>query len=204
MRRLATPTAASTDRREPAAAVSRGPDGPIAWLLVATLVWLLEGVLACGGPPEPTAFPLEEPIPLGILELTVTRMEAVPSPPPAPLNILHAQPGDRVIVAYVEWGGLEGLAEQDRFYFVENFLEDRLTLVDAAGNQYRALSALTRPMYASSDPRGMLGGTVPRDWVVVFHALEDERDFALLVEHPEPREGEPEVARVELGTLDVP
>lgn len=196
MRGLATPTAASSSQPGRAGLVSRRPDGPIAWLLV--------GLLACGGASQPAAFPLGEPIPLGILELTVIRMEAVPSPPPVPLSILHAQPGDRVIVAYVEWDGLEGLAEQDRFYFVETFLEDRLTLVDAVGNEYRALSALTRPMYANSDPRGMLGGTVPRDWVVVFHALEDERDFALLVEHPEPREGEPEVARVELGTLDVP
>lgn len=165
---------------------------------------LLAACLACGGAAKPTPIPRDEPISLGILELTVSELEPVPIPPPVPLNTLRAQPGDRAIVVFVEWAGLDDLAEPDRFRFVETFLEDRLTLVDESGNEYRALSSLTRPMYASGDTRGMLGGTVPHDWVVVFHVAEAARNFALLVENPEPREGEPQVARVDLGTLDVP
>jgi hypothetical protein len=169
---------------------------------VVRFVWLLAVAVACGGASGPTPFLLEETIPLGAFELEVVDFEPVPSTPPVPLNTLRAQPGDRVVVTFVEWDGLDGLAEPDRFRFVETFLEDRLTLVDGQGNEYRSLSAMTRPMYAGGDTRGMLGGTVPKDWVAVFHVLEDATTFALLVEHPDPREGEPELARVEVGTLD--
>jgi hypothetical protein len=58
-------------------------------------------------------------------------------------------------------------------------------------------------MYSIGDTRGMIGGTVPHDWVVVFHVAEDAREFALLVENPEPDGGGPELARVDLGTPDL-
>ena len=124
------------------------------------------------------------------------------SPPPVPLSTLRAGSGERAGVVFVEWEGLDEMEEPARFRFLEDLLEDQLTLVDDSGNEYRALSSMTRPMYSAGDTRGMIGGTVPYDWVVLFHVAGEARSFGLLVENPEPREEEPKLIRVDLGTLD--
>jgi hypothetical protein len=185
----------ASDVRVPAVAVTRRPP---AWRAVAAAAL----TVACGGA-QPAPFPRDEPIRLGPLELTVLELEPVPSPPPVPLSSLRAHPGARPLAVFVEWAGLDGMAESERSRFLESFLEEGVTLTDADGAEYRAMSALTRPMYSIGDTRGMIGGTVPHDWVVVFHVAEDAREFALLVENPEPDGGGPELARVDLGTPDL-
>ena len=38
-----------------------------------------------------------------------------------------------------------------------------------------------------------------RDWVVVFFVPDQSRDLTLLVENPEPREGQPRLNAISLG-----
>jgi len=38
-----------------------------------------------------------------------------------------------------------------------------------------------------------------RDWVIVFHVPDESRDLTLMVENPEPGEGQPRLTAVPLG-----
>jgi hypothetical protein len=52
---------------------------------------------------------------------------------------------------------------------------------------------------ASSKPSSAIAGkTAPPDWAVVFWAWVDSRDYELHIEHPNPGEGDFDVAVVEL------
>jgi hypothetical protein len=153
--------------------------------------------VACSGAPEPVSVARDEPISLGLFDLTVSRAEAVPDPPPAPLNTLHTYPGIRVVVVLVKWSGLDSLDDQDRQIFLESFLGERLTLVDAAERKYQAIDAMPEDYYHMRFP----GGPVAEDWLVVFHVAEESDDFTLLVENPEPAEGEPRLSSVALGAV---
>jgi hypothetical protein len=44
-----------------------------------------------------------------------------------------------------------------------------------------------------------MGGTRSPDYVVVFQVPKESRGFTLLVENPEPQEGQPQLAAVALG-----
>lgn len=162
------------------------------------LVWFIAvAVLACTGDEESSApYPLGEEIDLGIISVSVTQWAEVRGTS-SPLGSLHPPEGEKPVVVFVRWRGLDQYTELDRRVFVDAFLSDRLVLVDSDGFQYKALGAMPKDLYQLSVQPG-LATAAPPDWVVVFWAWVDSEDYALHIEHPDPGEGEFDVAVVEL------
>jgi hypothetical protein len=147
---------------------------------------------ACASePPRPTA--LREDIPAGPYTLRIMLARNVPDPPP-PISTFRAQPGKKGIVVFVSWKGLEDLDPMRRLAFIENFLENQLSVSDAAGEETEAVGAMQERLMFMDDP-----GQNWRDWVVVFYVPEDSRDLTLLVENPEPRDDQARVTATPLG-----
>jgi hypothetical protein len=144
---------------------------------------------------EPTSFSLKEPIPLGTLVVSVSSAKVVTSPP-VPLSSLRAQPGEKVVAVFVTLEGLDAFEGLDRRSFAEKFLEGRSSLEDPAGRRTPAWHAMPKGLYHNF---GDLGGTQSPDYVVVFHVPEESRDLTLLLENPEPGQGQPQLGAVELG-----
>jgi hypothetical protein len=163
-----------------------------------TLTWLIAAVLVgCGGDKESSAhFALGEEIPLGIISVSVTQWEEVRGTS-SPLGSLRPPEGEKPIAVFVRWRGLDEYAEFDRRTFVEAVLSDRLTLIDSDGFEYAARTAMPKEFYRFSAQAGS-GKTAPPDWAVVFWAWVDSRDYKLHIEHPDPAEGDFDVAVVEL------
>lgn len=163
-----------------------------------TLTWLIATVvLGCGGDKEPPAqYALGQEIPLGIISVSVTQW-ADARGTSAPLRSLSPPEGEKPIAVFVRWRGLDEYGEFDRRTFVGAFLSDRLTLVDSDGFEYAALTAMPKDIYQFTAQAGS-GKTAPPDWVVVFWAWVDSRDYKLHIEHPDPGEGDFDVAVVEL------
>jgi hypothetical protein len=155
-----------------------------------TLTWLIAAVVVgCGGNGDSESsaqYALKEEIPLGIISVSVTRWEEVRGTS-SPLRSLRPPEGEKPVVVFVRWRGLDEYAEFDRRTFVEALLSHRLTLVDSDGLDIYQFSA-----QAGS------GKTAPPDWAVVFWAWVDSRDYELHIEHPNPGEGDFNVAVVEL------
>lgn len=156
---------------------------------------LLALPVACGGEPATDRFAPGEEIPLGILQLTVERWEESPRTR-APLRSLHPPEAEKPVVVFVRWRGLGAYGELDRRVFVEAFLEDRLTLVDAGGGEHEALTAMPRDLYHGSAASGWAGA--PPDWVVVFWVPADRAGYSLRIEHPDPAPDGFRVAVVDL------
>lgn len=163
-----------------------------------TLTWLIATVvLGCGGDKEPPAqYALGQEIPLGIISVSVTQW-ADARGTSAPLRSLRPPEGEKPIAVFVRWRGLDEYGEFDRRTFVEAFLSDRLTLVDSDGFEYAALTAMPKDIYQFTAQAGS-GKTAPPEWAVVFWAWVDSRDYELHIEHPNPEEGDFDVAVVEL------
>jgi hypothetical protein len=163
-----------------------------------TLTWLIAVVvLGCGGDEESLAqYALREEIDLGIISVSVTQWEEVHGTS-SPLGSLHPPEGEKPVAVFVRWRGLKEYAEFDRRTFVEAFLNDRLTLVDSDGFEYAALTAMPKNLYQLSAQAGS-GNAAPPDWVIVFWSWVDSRDYKLQIEHPDPGEGDFDVAVVEL------
>ena len=161
-----------------------------------TLILLIaSAVMGCAPAEESLArYTLGEEIPLGIIDLSVTRWQEVRQTG-SPLGSLHPPEGEKPVVVFVRWRGLREYAEFDRRNFVEAFLNDRLTLIDSDGFEYEALNAMPRDLYQYS--RGG-PGIAPTDWVVVFWVWVDSEGYSLLIEHPQPDTGGFHVAVVDL------
>ena len=141
--------------------------------------------LACAKqepPPAPGAFGDE--IPIGSATLEILRADDVPNPPP-PISSFRKQDGKRGVVVFAYWRGLDELEPLERQIFVEKFLENQLSIADSAGGRTDAFSAMQKSLMFMQDP-----GSNWRDWVVVFHVPEQSRGLTLLVENPEPKEGQ--------------
>lgn len=149
--------------------------------LALTLVLTVAG--CAPGSPTVAPFSLREAIPLGILDLSVTRWDELQSTR-SPLGSLHPPEGEKPVVVFLRWDGLDEFAELDRRVFVEAFLEDRLTLVDSDGFEYETVNAMPEPLYRMSSAMNPM--SAPRDWVAVFWAWVDSDGYSLRVEHPEP------------------
>ena len=152
-------------------------------------------VLAAACAPEPpreTA--LGTDIDIGPYALRILRARNAPIPPP-PISSFRSQPGKKGVVVFVDWKKLDpDMDTMRRLAFIESFMEDRFAITDAEGTRTEAFSAMqTRLMYME-DP-----GPNWRDWVVVFHVPDGSRDLRLLVENPEPREGQARITAVPLG-----
>jgi hypothetical protein len=163
-----------------------------------TLTWLIAALLmGCGSDRESSAqYALTEEIPLGIISVSVTQWEEVHGTSSL-FRSLRPPEGEKPVAVFVRWHGLDEYAEFDRRSFVDAFLSDRLTLVDSDSFEYAALTAMPKGFYQLSARAGS-ENAAPPDWVVVFWAWVDSRDYRLHIEHPDPGEGDFDVAVVEL------
>lgn len=162
----------------------------LSWFVAAS-------ALTCGGDQGPLAsYTLGEDIELGIITVAVTQWEEVHRTS-SPLAALRPPAGEKPVAVSVRWRGLAEYAEFDRRTFVEAFLSRRLTLVDSENFQYDALTAMPKDFYEFTAQAGS-GKTAPPDWVIVFWTWVDSQDYQLHIEHPDPGEGDFDVAVVEL------
>jgi hypothetical protein len=114
--------------------------------------------------------------------------------PAVPLNTLYAESGRKILVVFVTWSGMEGLAPPDRVRFVESFLTGRSSVVDNEGYEYPAIDAMPLPLYTGSGPIG----TLVQDWVLVFHPWVDSQGMEVRFVRPDPDPGGFRVASVQL------
>lgn len=160
-------------------------------------VWLIAAVMACSGDRGSVAsYALGEDIELGIITVAVTQWEDVHRTS-SPFRSLRPPTGEKPVAVFVQWSGLAEYADFDRRTFVEAFLSDRLTLVDADDFEYDPVSAMPRNLYQLSD-QPSAGVAAAPDWVVIFWAWVDSRGYELHVENPDPADGDFDVAVVEL------
>lgn len=161
------------------------------FVLVALLACL---PAACTEAPAPTPFSMNEEISLKLFTLAATKFERVSRIQPQ-LNILEAEPEDKVYGVHVRCSSPSSLRAADRETFVENFLRNRLTLMDADGDEYRPVDAIPRWLYRGFPP----SRSVERNFVLVFHVPEVSHTFTLLISNPDPEEGQVAMAAVDLG-----
>jgi hypothetical protein len=148
--------------------------------------------VACTQEP-PRHIGLGDEIAVGPYALEIVRARKAPNPPP-PISTFRSQPRKRCIVVSVYWKTLADLDAIRRIVFVESFLENQLSIADAEGKRTKAFGAMQEKLMFMEDP-----GPNWRNWVVVFHVSDESRDLALLVENPEPREGQARFTSTPLG-----
>jgi hypothetical protein len=148
----------------------------------ACAVFLITLACSKSAPPTPGAFGDE--IPIGSATLEILRADDSPNPPP-PISSFTKQEGKRGVVVFVYWRGLDELQPLERLVFIEEFLENQLSIADSAGGRTQAFSAMQKSLMFMQDP-----GSNWQDWVVVIHVPEESRGLTLLVENPEPQEGQ--------------
>jgi hypothetical protein len=141
----------------------------------------------------PRQIALGDDINVGPYVLTVLRARNAPSPPP-PISTFRSQPGKQGIVVFVDWKKLDDMDVMRRLAFSESFFENHLSIADSEGKKTEASAAMQARLMYMGDP-----GANWRDWVVVFFVPDGSRDLTLLVENPEPREGQARVTAVPLG-----
>ena len=153
-------------------------------------------LLACAACGSETATPVAvgEPIPIGDFTLTVQRVQPAPSPGP-PISSFREQPGRKGLVVFARWTGLDALDAMSRIAFTEEYLEDRLTIVDSLGERRRPTDAMQQALLFMNDPRDNW-----RDWIVLFHVAEGSGGWILEVENPEPAGGQASRFAIDLGT----
>lgn len=183
--------ASTTASGNPRATATPGSLAPrlTATLLLATICLL---AVACAQePPRQIALGVE--IPVGPYAFEVRRARNTPNPPP-PISTFRKQPGKKGIVAFVSWKTLGDVDGLSRLALAEKFLENQLSISDADGTRTQAVGAMQERIMYMGDP-----GANWRDWVVVFFVPDESRDLTLLVENPEPREGQARLTAVPLG-----
>jgi len=149
--------------------------------------------LACSTEPPLQSAPGDD-IEVGPYVFKVVRGRHAPNPPP-PISTFRSQPGKKGIVVVVDWKTLDGNMDvMRRLAFIESFLENQLSIADSEGKRTKAFSAMQARLMYMEDP-----GPNWRDWVVVFHVPDDSRELTLMVENPEPREGQARLTAVPLG-----
>jgi hypothetical protein len=149
----------------------------------------------CGVGEEPAAsFAVGDEIRLGIISVSVSRWEMPRTTPP--ISTLRPPEGEKPVVIFVRWRGLDEYAELDRRTFVEAFLTDQMTLVDSEGFEYKAVTAMPEDHYRMSPQMNPVNA--PPNWVVVIWAWVDSDGYSLLIENPDPEPGEFRVAAIAL------
>lgn len=137
---------------------------------------------------------LGDEIAVGPYVLSVLRARPAPTPPP-PISTFRRQPGKKAIVVIVYWKTLEGdMDVMRRLAFVESFLGRQLSITDADNARTKPLHSMQERIMYMQD-----AGANWRDWAVVFHVPAESRNLTLLVENPEPREGQARRTAIPLG-----
>jgi hypothetical protein len=158
---------------------------------LATAACLFAGACALE-PPRPVA--LREDIAVGPYVFRVLSARNAPNPPP-PISTFRDQPGKKGVVVSVYWKTLDdNMDVVRRLAFIENFLTDNLSIADSEGKRTEAFHAMQEKLMYMGDP-----GPNWRDWVVVFFVPNESRDLTLIVENPEPREGQTRFTSTTLG-----
>jgi hypothetical protein len=149
--------------------------------------------LACAREP-PRQVGIGQDIDVGPYAFRVDRARAAPNPPP-PISTFRPQPGKKGIVVFVEWRTLDDDMEMlRRLTFIDSFIENQFSISDTEGRQTRPFGAMQASLMYMQDPGGNW-----RDWVAVFFVPEDSKGLTLLVQNPEPREGQARSTGVPLG-----
>jgi hypothetical protein len=97
-------------------------------------------------------------------------------------------------MVFVKWSGLDALDPMSRIVFAEQFLDDRLVVVDSTGERHKPTKAMQSALLFMNDP-----GSNWRDWIVLFHLPEESGGWILEVANPEPAEGQSDHLAVDLG-----
>ena len=124
-------------------------------------------------------------MPIGSYTLTVERTQPAPAPGP-PISSFREQPGREGLMVVVKWAGLEDLDAMSRIAFAEEYLEDRLSVVDSAGERTEPTAAMQSALLFMNDP-----GDNWRDWIVLFHLTEASAGRVLEIENLDPAAGQP-------------
>ena len=133
-------------------------------------------------------------IEVGPYAFSVLHARNAPDPPP-PLSTFRTRPGMKGIVVFVDWKRLDvDWDVQQRWLFVESFIERQFSVVDSEGRRSEVAGVLPERLFYMQEP-----GANWRDWVVVFYVPDESRRLTLLVENPEPREGQARLTAVPLG-----
>lgn len=149
--------------------------------------------VACSKEP-PRQVALGDDIEVGPYAFSVLRARNAPNPPP-PISTFRSQPGKKGIVVFVYWKTLAGdMDVMQRLAFIESFFNNQLSIADTEGKKTEALDAMQERLMYMEDP-----GPNWRNWVIVFNVPDDSRDLTLIVENPEPREGQARLTAVPLG-----
>ena len=77
---------------------------------------------------------------------------------------------------------------------IENFLETQLSIANSERQRTRAFQAMREKLMYMQGPGGNWW-----DWIVVCYVPDQSRNLTLLVENPEPREGQARLSAVPLG-----
>jgi hypothetical protein len=142
----------------------------------------------------PRQMALGDDIEVGPYAFRVLRARNAPNPPP-PISTFRRQPGKKGIVVFVHWKTLDGdMDMMRRLAFIESFFDNQFSIADAEGRRTEAFDAMQDRLMYMGDP-----GPNWRDWVVVFYVPDESRDLTLLVENPQPREGQARLTAVPLG-----
>jgi len=171
---------------------------------------LLTAVSACGSPPEPEIFNLNQQINVASWTLSFRSTEMIAAGSPAFRIVEVARPGDRIFALHAELR-FAGADEADREREMRTLL-DNLWIEDASGERYEVVAApLTESHFRmmKSGPSTTLEGLqsqaqgVEMDirsgrWVILFFIPDEARELKLLVHNYAPLEGQPKRALVDL------
>jgi hypothetical protein len=148
---------------------------------------------SCAGEP-PREAALGADIELGPYVLRVLRARSAPNPPP-PISTFRSEPGKKGVVVFIDWKKLDDdMDVMRRLAFIESFLENHASVADADDKRTELTGAMQARLMYMEDP-----GANWRDWVMVFHVPDASRELKLLIENPEPREGQARLTVVPLG-----
>ena len=150
-------------------------------------------LIACGGNETAPPLTVGQPMSIGDYSLTVERVQPAPRPGP-PISSFREQPGRVGVMVFAKWAGLDALDPMSRIAFAQQYLEDRLAIVDSTGERQEPTAAMQSALLFMNDP-----GDNWRDWIVLFHVPEGDGGWILEVENPEPAEGQPNRFEVVLG-----
>ena len=177
--------------KKPDATTARSGDDRRALRIAIGALCLLAG--ACAREP-PREVALGADIEVGPYVVRILRARSAPNPPP-PISTFRSQPGKKGIVVFVDWKKLDDDMEaMRRLTFIESFLENHMSIADSEDKRTELSGAMQARLMYMEDP-----GANWRDWVMVFHVPEASRALRLLIENPEPRDGQARLTAVRLG-----
>ena len=173
------------------ATIARSGSHRVARVIAFTVFCAFAGSCA---PEPPQQVALGADIEVGPYVFRILRARSAANQPP-PISTFRQQPGKKGIVVFVDWKKLDNdMDVMRRLAFIESFLENYVSIADSEDHRTELSGAMQTRLMAMEDP-----GPNWRDWVIVFHVPDASRELRLLIENPEPREGQARLTAVPLG-----